>query len=396
MLRFPLMPIGIRRLLSCLAFFIVIAARADDSAVSHCQPGPWGRIDYSYVYLAAPDSILDNFPLPSPLTRWCFVDRNPDWLRIFLANLGYDTATINRLVNDPRSQADEENVITLYPTEADVLALSTSSREALSLELSKYIENPYYHDPICIPDGDVTAWLRGVDLPANVIDLIRKLTYHCGEGYFFSDVRLVLKYATGDNEARNWVKAFMRVRAVVASLQIDKTDDLPGLERYWSASFHRSDSLPMLDAAAAIPGGSQLDLTHLLPPLPRRLAYSYTSPDIERSGQTPNCHWTSLNFFNYTRQNILLDLKLATSQVLENYNTITAPYTFGDVLFFLNEDGNAYHSCVYLADNLVFTKNGENEMMPWIVCRIEDIKQLYGREPNYKIQGYRRKWPEGG
>jgi len=389
------MRIGCRALLPILALFTVTAARADDTTVFHCQPGPWGRIDYSYIYLSAPESILDDYPLPSPINRWCFVDRSQDWLRNFLANLGYDAATVTRLVNDPRSSPDEENVVTLYPSEEDVLALSESNRETLTLELAKYIENPYYHDPICIPDGDVTAWLRGIDLPANVIDLIHRLTYKNGEGYFFSDIRLILKYATSDNQARQWIKALTRVRAVMANLRVDQTDDLAGLRRYWSANFHRSDSLPMLDAAAELPGGSQLDLTHLLPPLPRRLAYSYISPDIERSGQTPNCHWTSLNFFNYTRQNILLDLKLATSQVLENYTAVSPPYTFGDVFFFLNEDGNAYHSCVFLADNLVFTKNGENEIMPWIVCRLEDIKQLYGREPNYKIQVYRRKWPEG-
>jgi hypothetical protein len=386
----------LRPLFLSLSLLAVALAHADDTVVMHCQPGPWGRIDYSFINLEAPDNILDDYPLPSPLTRWSFSDRNQDWLKIFLANLGYDTATVNRLVNDPRSQMDEENIITVYPTEADVLALTAPSRQNLAHELAKYTENPYYHDPICVPDGNVTEWLHGLDLPPNVIDLIRKLTYQDGEGYFFSDLRLVLKYATSDAEARRWVKGLMRVRAVMANLHVDPSGDLAGLQRYWSANFHRTDSLPMLNAAAETPGGAQLDLTHLLPPLPRRLAYSYTSPDIERSGQTPNCHWTSLNFFNYTRQNILLDLKLATSQVLENYITVSPPYAFGDVLFFLNEDGNAFHSCVYLADNLVFTKNGENEIMPWIVTRLEDVKQTYGREPNYKIQVYRRKWPEGG
>jgi len=388
--------VGLRSLPLCFVLFLVGLARADDNAIFHCQPGPWGRIDYSFIYLSAPDSILDNFPMPSPLTRWCFADRTQDWVRVFLTNLGYDTATVARLVNDPRSTPDEENVITIYPSEADVLALSDANRVVLSAELAKYIENPYYHDPICVPDGNVTEWLRGVDLPPNVMDLIHKLTYKNGEGYFFSDLRLILKYASTDTEARQWVKGLLRVRAVVANLHVDQTDDLPTLRRYWSADFHRPDSLPMLDAAAEIPGGSQLDLTHLLPPLPRRLAYSYTSPDIERSGQTPNCHWTSLNFFNYTRQNILLDLKLATSQVLDDYTPVSPPYTLGDILFFLDEDGNAYHSCVYLADNLVFTKNGENEIMPWLVTRLDDVKQLYGREPNYKIQVFRRKWPEGG
>ncbi len=382
-------------LLSVIALAFVPPARGQDGAVLHCQPGPWGRIDYHYVYLAAPDNILDEYPLPSPQTRWCFALHTPEWVKTFLATTGLDAPTITRLVTDVRSQPDEEGVITLFPTEPEVLGLAPGGRDILYHELAKYEVNPYFHDPICIPDGKVDDWLRGGGIPANVVEIIRKLAYHSGEGWYFSDLRLILKYAQSDLEARHWAKTLTRVRAVVANLHVDDTDNLPALRKYWSADFHRTDALPMLDAAAALDGGSSLDLTHLFPPLPRRLVYSYTSPDIERTGQTPNCHWTSLNFFNYTRQNILLDLKLATSAVLDNYDKVSAPYAFGDVLFFLTETGDAYHSCVYVADNLVFTKNGENEMMPWLLTRLEDVKQLYGREANYKIQAFRRKWPEG-
>ncbi len=385
-----------RNSLALLLGLAAVTARAQNATVMHCQPGPWGRIDYHYVYLQPPDTILDEFPMPAPMSRWCFAGHNADWVKVFLASVGFDAATINRLVSDPRSAADEEGLITLFPTEADVLGLSADNRLTLYRELAKYTQNPYYHDPIFVPDGDVDAWLKDSGMPKPVLDVMHQLVYHDGSGYFFSDLRLMLKYAQSDSEARRWVKAITSVRAVVAQLHLDQSDDLATLRRYWSADFHRTDSLPILDGAAMVPGATTLDLIHLLPPIPRRLVYDYTSPDIERTGQTPNCHWTSLNFFNYTRQNILLDLKLATSHVLDNYEQVSPPYQFGDVLFFLTAQGDAFHSCVYIADNLVFTKNGENQIMPWLLTRIDDVKQLYGREPNYKIQAFRRKWPEGG
>ena len=382
-------------MLILLSLVLMLPARGQDATVLHCQPGPWGRIEYHYIYLAAPDTILDDFPLPSPQSRWCFAGHTVDWVRNFLVTTNLDPITITRLMGDPHAQPDEEGVITLLPTEADVLGLTTAGRETLYRELAKYDINPLYHDPLCVPDGNLDEWLRGTPIPGPVVEIIRKLVYRNGDGQFFSDMRLILKYAASDSEARAWTKALTRERAVVADLQVDGTDDLSALQKYWSADYHRADCLPMLDAAAEVDGGSHLDLTHLFPPLPRSLVYSFTSPDIERAGQTPNCHWTSLNFFNYTRQNILLDLKLATSAVLSDYEPVAPPYTFGDVLFFLSEQGDAFHSCVYVADNLVFTKNGENEMVPWLLTRIEDVKQLYGREPNYKIQAYRRKWPPG-
>jgi len=67
-------------------------------------------------------------------------------------------------------------------------------------------KNPFFHDPICIPDGNIDAWLHGTDLPPNIVDLISKLAYQNGDSLFFSDVPAILKYATSDDEARHWIK----------------------------------------------------------------------------------------------------------------------------------------------------------------------------------------------
>lgn len=45
------------------------------------------------------------------------------------------------------------------------------------------------------------------------------------------------------------------------------------------------------------------------------------------------------------------------------------------MLLCLNPEGNAVHSCVYIADNIVFTKNGENALSPWLHQRQKDIEE---------------------
>jgi hypothetical protein len=159
---------------------------------------------------------------------------------------------------------------------------------------------------------------------------------------------------------------------------------------YWSSGSRRKDVLPLLESVAETSGNNRLDLTHLLPSQPRKLIYTYPSTDAALFGQTPNCHWTSLNFFNYFPQNIYLDLKLAATGVLSNYTAVAEADTFGDVLFFLDGEGNAFHSCVYIADNLVYTKNGDNPVAPWILSTIESVKQIYLRKPGSKVSAYRR------
>jgi hypothetical protein len=46
------------------------------------------------------------------------------------------------------------------------------------------------------------------------------------------------------------------------------------------------------------------------------------------------------------------------------------------------------HSAVYLADDLVFTKNGQNYTMPWMIMRISDLHAMYS---NCNIVYIRRK-----
>jgi len=62
--------------------------------------------------------------------------------------------------------------------------------------------------------------------------------------------------------------------------------------------------------------------------------------------------------------------------VLERFNPVEPPYKFGDILFFLDSQrGDAFHSCVYIADDVVFTKNGRNVLSPWIFTKLEDVKK---------------------
>ena len=382
-------------LLAAAYFFLTMPAQAAEPAYREAKPGAWGRLEYQMIYLTAPEGVLAEFPMPSPQPRWSFADTSPAVARGRLTDSGLEAAVRDRLFADPRARRDDEGVFTLFPSVADIEALKPAVRDAIYRELEKYPQNTFFHDAVLVPDGDSDAWLRGTGLPDHVVALVKQLVWRDGDAVLFSDFSTVLGHAGSDSEARRWVRVLTRTRAVVGYLKVEPADNLAALRRYWSAGFHRKDSLPMLNATADLPGGGRLDLTHLLPPLPRRLAYAYTTPELERTGQAPNCHWTSLNFFNYTRQNIYLDLKFAASKVLEDYDRVSDAPVFGDVLFFLDEKGNAFHSCVFLADDLVFTKNGGNTVMPWIITRLTDVKQLYLHgKSGATIVDFRRRWDD--
>jgi len=104
----------------------------------------------------------------------------------------------------------------------------------------------------------------------------------------------------------------------------------------------------------------------------------------------PDCHWTSLNFFNNTARSYYLDTRLAAGALLSQYERVNAPYRFGDVLAFVSSD-SVLHSCVFIADDIVYTKNGENILAPWVFQRMDDVMAIYQTDTSVQIQGYRLK-----
>lgn len=135
-----------------------------------------------------------------------------------------------------------------------------------------------------------------------------------------------------------------------------------------------------------------VDITHFLPTLMRERIYTFPDIELGLKGRFPDCHWTSLNFFNRAPRDYFLDTRLAAAHLVENYNPVDAPYHFGDVLCFLDK-GEGIHTCVYIADDIVLTKNGDGILAPWVLMQIKDVDSIYHRSDDTRIQGYRLKHP---
>jgi hypothetical protein len=180
----------------------------------------------------------------------------------------------------------------------------------------------------------------------------------------------------------------------MVKIEADHNTNIEEVVNYWTLGIglRRKDVEPLLQSIIDTDGIEALPLSHMIPALVRKLVYTYPSLDMAKQGILPDCHWTCLNFFNYDPHEYLLDSRLATSAVLERFEAIDPPYKYGDILFFLNKDtGDAYHSCVYLADDLVYTKNGRNLLSPWLIMRKEDVEKIYLYRGDGRIQGFRLK-----
>lgn len=371
-------------------------SQADDLPVQRpffSKEGPWGRLQCYYFYLEAPDSVVSRAALPDTQVRWRIPEEQLAEFESLISSTDLAKSLISGLFT-PGKIIRRNGTANLFPSPELIEALTEPDRQRVYSLLAAFPDNEFYEYPIFFLSGDVDEWAQDSELRPELVAAMRRLSYHRGEALAFSDIPLLLGMAESDAEAQFIKKKLTRTRTLIARIEINKDSSIQQMLDYWSTGLNlrRKELEPLFAATQATEGIGHVDLLHILPALPRKLLYTF--PDDEQTSHIrfPDCHWTTLNFFNFTAQDYYLDSHLASSAVLENFQQVQPPYRFGDVLMFINRRGNAYHSCVYVADDLVYTKNGSNPLVPWTLLELGDLERMYNVDMGRgRVQGYRHK-----
>lgn len=356
--------------------------------------GPWGRLQHFPFFLEAPAHLLQRFPLPNPKPRWFVNAAEAGQVMDRLSRSGLPQ-DILQAINQPSNRAMMGDQLVLFPPVEGVLKLTREVRAAVYRELSRFPLNVDMVGPVLIPKDEFDLWFANTTLRPELISLIKQMSYQRGEAIAFSDTSALMGSVTGESEAKEVISILSRTRAVVLKLSLDQNSKIKDVADYWSTGEARRtmpNHAPFLKSLLGANPSEKLDVVHLLPPLARKLLYTYPDLSSVADGEMPDCHWSSLNFFKYQQEPFFLDSRLASSVILERFQPVKAPYRFGDLLIFVDQTvGNAFHSCVYIADDVVFTKNGRNLLSPWVLQSLAHVKMTYLHNNNGRIQGYRAK-----
>jgi hypothetical protein len=122
-----------------------------------------------------------------------------------------------------------------------------------------------------------------------------------------------------------------------------------------------------------VPQGINVSLGSLMPPHVRARIYTFpfTAPDEQL-----NCHWTAFNFFR-TVPDPPAGVRFWKNKLQTEYDQVSGPPRYGDVLLLLKPDGSLIHSCVYIADDIIYTKNGGSPFAPWQLTIMSDLLDFY-------------------
>lgn len=353
------------------------------------KSGPWGELAVRTVHLEPPDNLLAIVAKPTTVTRWTFEQTTEKSVREILLHLGVPEAIVARLVSPTQMVASGNNIV-LLPSVEDLVALSVPVRSALYAELAKSPANEYQRDPVFILGGDVEDWLSGCDMTKPQQALMRKLLWKRGSALVFSDIQALLTLAKSPEEVTAVFRTITRVRSLIVELKLPLSGGRATFIDYWSAGALNAERVPFLSAITRRRAPQLIDVTQFLPTLARRRIYTFPTAAMGLKGRMPDCHWTSLNFFEEEPKDLFLDSGKASEYLLSAYAAVDPPYKFGDVLCFLDR-GEGLHTCVQIADDIVLTKNGDGILAPWTMMQIKDVDEIYRRTPDTRVQGYRLK-----
>lgn len=351
-------------------------------------PGPWGQLQYYVTHLRIPKSHLEYFSRPSEVTEWYFDASKREEARDELVAAGVPISKLGWITNQPAFVIEE--TLKLLPPGEFLENLTPAERACVSRVLGRNEANSSHHNRVAIPYENPEDWWKHTGVNEETAELLARYSFPLGQTNVFADYSLVLSQISSVEEEKNLLRAMTATPSLIVRLKLDDRSDLDSVADYWSGGAKKKAILPILESIANNPEVDWLDVTHLLPPLPRRLLYTYPSLEMGSLGRFPDCHWTSLNFFRIAPKDRFLDVSAVAKELESFYDIVTTPLEFGDVvLVFDAEAKQALHSAVYIAADIVFTKNGGGLGNPWVLMPINQMLKVYGQQDSTGIRYYR-------
>lgn len=363
------------------------------SGPAPAQVPPWGELVVRNIKLKPPEEYLAFELQHITPPAWNFDGNSVERVRQVMLSSGLTQDEVSRAL--ARSKVSVSTAaVTVHPDNELVLSLSPEVRGKLYHELGRNANNEHMRFPFTYSGNEFEEAFAPDKISPTVTAMVKKLMYSRGNLKCFSDYELVLLQIQDKDEQKRLLSTLSSESAVMAGVRIRPDTDIEKLLGYWAwpGGIRVKDVQPLLESQKDVPDG-RVGLVYLLPQFARQRLYTFPMPS--RPGDPAmDCHWSTMNFFNDAPDDHFTDPAYTVKYLQSNYYQIAEPTKYGDIILFLDgESNNAIHSAVYLCDDLVFTKNGNNMAQPWLLMHLKDLIMKYESDGPGRMVVYRnRNW----
>jgi hypothetical protein len=339
--------------------------------------GPWGELATQDIMLERPQEYFaPEAKILDPET-WKFNNLNLAQVKEFLAAHGLTKEVVEAQLT-PNRIVTKGTATIVTPDEDFLLSMTPETRGKLYGSMYGLGVGQAIDYPLIFSKHSLETIYSDPRLNAQDVALLKRLIYPAGNSERFSDNELLQrKIPTADRRVMI-MKVLSKQPAVLAQLCVRPDTDIDKIAAYWGKmdNVHFTDMRPMLEALKRLPQGGTISLVHFLPPFARTRLYTYPLPP-EPNAPAMDCHWTTLNFCNVEPDNRFSNPAYAAEFIRTNFYQISSPSVYGDIVLYFNKDNGIAHSAVFLADDLAFTKYGDNFLQPWMVVHLADMQAMY-------------------
>lgn len=363
-----------------------LSSLAEPGAAVRTGP-PWGQLTVTPMLTGWPDPNRRQAACSTQVLPWFFPDHDAASLDQLFARLKLGAALRSRLrarttcVEGPPAQC-------IVRPNVDMIGELGSARVGLYEILAGDPDNYQANSPHWRADRiEALFSMLRPRVRADVLSLFRALLYRRGDFYYFSDPPLLCSQVSPSVEMTRLGDALIYESMVRAELRIPEGAPVDELVRYWGAGGRGVEVRPLLESLARRPGGGSIDVGELLPRMPHLRLYSYEPADrVEKS-----CYWSALYFFSPYPPEVVIESPEVVKRLLSDYVRIEPKQArLGDVVAFVHPRGYVLHLAAYIADDILFTKNGLSSKRPFGLARLPAIREMYKDEEGIQELYYRR------
>jgi hypothetical protein len=360
---------------------------------TQCKPGPWGDLRYLKIFIESPEEYLSVRAFEETDPRWFFGGYTREKVAALFDQIGLTAGQKDQLL---KAQWEVTPTgVYLKPSDETVVSLAANSRQQLYSVLTQFPQNSSQQDVFDFPPDRFNEFFEKSKVSDKTIALVKQLCYPHGRLLFFADMPLVLRGLKTYEEKQRLAKAVSRRPTILLRLRVGPETDINSLLRYWAKAGQEKDLRPIVESLSKLPEGAWISLMNLLPPLPSSRLYTFAFPSIKPL-EHDNCHWSSFNFFKDPPDDHFSDMAFVKQKLDSDYYPVFTDPRYGDLVFLTKANGDIIHSSVFMADDIVYTKNGGHYLSPWMLMQIPDMVDAFSAmlpaNETLKVVYYRNKY----
>lgn len=284
---------------------------------------------------------------------------------------GLSDATIESVLEV--AVCDAEGCI-VVPPDSVLEGLTQPQRVGVYHAMRGYPQAMLLNAPFSRPVGR-TAFADAPGLSPTAREIFRAGSFVDGEKRMFSDLTWLCHRVTDRAERAAFFRVLRARSALDAVVRVRTESELERAVRWWGTGGREAAARARLNEAYV--NGTEVPLRDLLPPFARARYGTFPPRDTRY-----DCFWTAVNFSSPTEAGGPLIDDTQFDATMASWTQVPLnELRFGDVLAFRTEAGATLHAAVYIAEDLVFTKDGWTMHRSWELVRLSTERRIYYEAP---------------